>query len=157
LIYQLRNYFKSNFFDQDLFFARQIIHCLWLREPCRAAESLNAMVMHTDILDTLSQAIFDALRSGVDMRPQHHAGAVVSVRDGKHVCAALTSPLDPMALSRKVMLKQSRRLLRYASFQIALNRSARVCVMFKPSMIQREDPDLLRACIGAMLELADAR
>jgi hypothetical protein len=115
------------------------------------------MVMHTDILDAVSQAIFDALRFGIDMKPQHHACAVISVRDGKHVCAALTSPLDPLVLSRNVMLKQSQRPLRYASFQIALNRSARVCVMFKPSLIQREDPELLRGCIGVMLELADTR
>ena len=113
------------------------------------------MNLESESVRSLSDAVHRALRSGVAMQPRPLDGLMVS-SDDVLVCAALSSPENPVRLAKLLMDVQRRRPHRYAGLQVALNKNARLCVLYRPSVRHLNDPETLCARLGLMVELAGA-
>jgi hypothetical protein len=113
------------------------------------------MNLASESIRSLSDAVHRSLRAGVAMQPRPLAGLMVSSHDAL-ACAALSSLANPVGLAKLLMETQRRRPHRYAGLQVALNRNARLCVLYRPSVGHLHDPELLCARIGLMVELAHA-
>jgi hypothetical protein len=124
-------------------------------EPLREANTLRGMNLASESIRNLSDAVHRALRSGVAMPPRALSGLMVS-SDDVLVCAALPGPANPVRLAKLLMEVQGRRPHRYAGLQVALNKNARLCVLYRPAARHLHDPDVLCTRLGLMVELAHA-